>query len=102
MVLRAPRVKLPGHTPEWPRVPRRTHAQTSESGSRTHLSRPTPRQDCQHRTVGPRKSLAPQPRGGDIMGLIDFVRSAGEKLFGASPAAATPTQDDTVLSKRAD
>ena len=36
------------------------------------------------------------------MGLIDFVRSAGEKLFGASPAAATPTQDDTVLSKRAD
>ena len=36
------------------------------------------------------------------MGLIDFVRSAGEKLFGTSAAAATPTHDDTVLSKRAD
>jgi nucleoid-associated protein YgaU len=35
------------------------------------------------------------------MGLIDFVRSAGEKLFGTSPAAAGPTQDDAVLSKRA-
>ena len=36
------------------------------------------------------------------MGLIDFVRSAGEKLFGTSAAAAAPTQDDTILSKRAD
>jgi hypothetical protein len=35
------------------------------------------------------------------MGLIDFVRSAGEKLFGAGEAAAAPTKDETVLSKRA-
>jgi nucleoid-associated protein YgaU len=35
------------------------------------------------------------------MGLIDFVRSAGEKLFGATEAAAAPTKDETVLSKRA-
>ena len=34
------------------------------------------------------------------MGLIDFIRGAGEKLFGASEAAA-PTTDDAVLSKRA-
>jgi len=35
------------------------------------------------------------------MGLIDFVRAAGEKLFGTSEAAASPTTDETVLSKRA-
>src|SRR5262245_13801210 len=35
------------------------------------------------------------------MGLIDFVRSAGEKLFGTSEAAAAPTKDEAVLSKRA-
>jgi nucleoid-associated protein YgaU len=35
------------------------------------------------------------------MGLIDFVRAAGEKIFGTSEAAASPTQDETVLSKRA-
>jgi nucleoid-associated protein YgaU len=35
------------------------------------------------------------------MGLIDFVRSAGEKLFGATEAAAASTKDETVLSKRA-
>ena len=35
------------------------------------------------------------------MGLIDFVRSAGEKLFGTTEAAAAPTNDATVLSKRA-
>jgi nucleoid-associated protein YgaU len=35
------------------------------------------------------------------MGLIDFIRGAGEKIFGTSPAAAAPTTDDAVLSKRA-
>jgi nucleoid-associated protein YgaU len=35
------------------------------------------------------------------MGLIDFIRSAGEKLFGADEAAAAPTTDDAVLTKRA-
>jgi nucleoid-associated protein YgaU len=35
------------------------------------------------------------------MGLIDFVRSAGEKIFGAGDAAAAPTKDEAVLSKRA-
>jgi nucleoid-associated protein YgaU len=34
------------------------------------------------------------------MGLIDFIRSAGEKLFGADEAAAAPTQDEAVLTKR--
>jgi nucleoid-associated protein YgaU len=35
------------------------------------------------------------------MGLIDFVVSAGKKLFGAGDAAAAPTSDPDVLSKRA-
>jgi nucleoid-associated protein YgaU len=35
------------------------------------------------------------------MGLIDFVRSAGEKVFGASEAAAGPTKDEGAVSKRA-
>ena len=35
------------------------------------------------------------------MGLIDFIRSAGEKVFGTGEAAAAPTTDETVLSKRA-
>ena len=35
------------------------------------------------------------------MGLIDFVRAAGEKIFGTSEAAASPTKDEAVLSKRA-
>ncbi len=35
------------------------------------------------------------------MGLIDFVRSAGEKLFGGDAAAAAPPTDEVVLSKRA-
>lgn len=35
------------------------------------------------------------------MGLIDFVRSAGEKLFGGDAAAAAPPTDEGVLSKRA-
>src|SRR5262245_30995017 len=35
------------------------------------------------------------------MGLLDFVRSAGEKLFGATEAAAAPTKDEAILSKRA-
>ena len=35
------------------------------------------------------------------MGLIDFVRSAGEKIFGANEAAAAATKDEVVLSKRA-
>ncbi|HEV7733504.1 MAG TPA: peptidoglycan-binding protein LysM [Candidatus Binatia bacterium] len=35
------------------------------------------------------------------MGLIDFVLSAGEKLFGGDAAAAAPPTDDVVLSKRA-
>jgi nucleoid-associated protein YgaU len=35
------------------------------------------------------------------MGLIEFIRSAGEKIFGGSEAAAAPTTDETVLSKRA-
>jgi nucleoid-associated protein YgaU len=35
------------------------------------------------------------------MGLIDFVRSAGEKVFGTTEAAAAPTKDEAVLSKRA-
>jgi nucleoid-associated protein YgaU len=34
------------------------------------------------------------------MGLIDFVQQAGKKLFGAE-AAAAPSSDETVLSKRA-
>ena len=35
------------------------------------------------------------------MGLIDFVRSAGAKLFGAGEAAAAPATDPAVQSKRA-
>jgi nucleoid-associated protein YgaU len=35
------------------------------------------------------------------MGLIDFVRSAGAKLFGADEAAAAPATDPAVQSKRA-
>jgi nucleoid-associated protein YgaU len=35
------------------------------------------------------------------MGLIEFVRSAGEKVFGSSEAATAPTKDEAVLSKRA-
>jgi len=35
------------------------------------------------------------------MGLLDFVRSAGEKLFGTTEAAAAPTKDEAILSKRA-
>lgn len=35
------------------------------------------------------------------MGLIDFVRSAGEKIFGASAAAAGPAEDEGAVSKRA-
>ena len=35
------------------------------------------------------------------MGLIDFIRDAGEKIFGGSEAAAAPTKDEAVLSKRA-
>ncbi len=35
------------------------------------------------------------------MGLIDFVRSAGEKIFGTREAAAAPTKEEGVLSKRA-
>ena len=35
------------------------------------------------------------------MGLIDFVRAAGEKIFGTSEASASPTKDEGVLSKRA-
>jgi nucleoid-associated protein YgaU len=35
------------------------------------------------------------------MGLISVIRTAGEKLFGASETAAAPTTDDAVLSKRA-
>jgi nucleoid-associated protein YgaU len=34
------------------------------------------------------------------MGLIDFVRAAGEKLFGTGEAAAA-TKEEAVLSKRA-
>ncbi len=35
------------------------------------------------------------------MGLIDFVVNAGKKLFGADEAAAAPSNDPDVLSKRA-
>jgi nucleoid-associated protein YgaU len=35
------------------------------------------------------------------MGLIDFVRTAGGKIFGAGDAAAAPTTDEALLSKRA-
>jgi nucleoid-associated protein YgaU len=35
------------------------------------------------------------------MGLIDFVRAAGEKIFGTSEVATSPTKDESVLSKRA-
>jgi nucleoid-associated protein YgaU len=35
------------------------------------------------------------------MGLIDFIRAAGERIFGTSEAAAAPTKDEAVLSKRA-
>jgi len=34
------------------------------------------------------------------MGLIDFIRNAGEKIFGGGEAAAA-TNDEAVLSKRA-
>ncbi len=34
------------------------------------------------------------------MGLIDFIRTAGEKIFGAGEAATAPTTDEAVLSKR--
>ena len=36
------------------------------------------------------------------MGLIDFVRGAGEKLFGASEAAAAPADDEATRSKRSE
>jgi nucleoid-associated protein YgaU len=35
------------------------------------------------------------------MGLIEFVRDAGQKIFGAEPAAAAPSADPVVQSKRA-
>jgi nucleoid-associated protein YgaU len=35
------------------------------------------------------------------MGLIEFIRDAGQKVFGAEAAAATPTADPVVQSKRA-
>jgi nucleoid-associated protein YgaU len=35
------------------------------------------------------------------MGLIDFVASAGEKLFGAGETAAVPATEPAVQSKRA-
>lgn len=35
------------------------------------------------------------------MGLIEFVQSAGEKLFGADEAAAAPAADPQAQSKRA-
>jgi len=35
------------------------------------------------------------------MGLIEFVRDAGQKIFGAEPAAAAPASDPGVQSKRA-
>jgi nucleoid-associated protein YgaU len=35
------------------------------------------------------------------MGLIEFALEAGKKLFGGDAAAAAPTTDETVLSKRA-
>jgi nucleoid-associated protein YgaU len=35
------------------------------------------------------------------MGLMDFIRSAGEKVFGTGEAAAAPTTDEAVLTKRA-
>ena len=35
------------------------------------------------------------------MGLIDFIRTAGEKIFGSGDAAAAPTTDEGVLTKRA-
>ena len=35
------------------------------------------------------------------MGLIDFIRSAGEKVFGTGEAAAAPSTDEAVLTKRA-
>ena len=35
------------------------------------------------------------------MGLIDFIRTAVEKDFGTGEAAAAPTTDEAVLSKRA-
>jgi nucleoid-associated protein YgaU len=35
------------------------------------------------------------------MGLIDFVVNAGKQLFGAGDAAAAPSSDPNVLSKRA-
>lgn len=35
------------------------------------------------------------------MGLVEFVKQAGETLFGADPAAAEATSDEVVLSKRA-
>src|SRR4029453_3446137 len=35
------------------------------------------------------------------MGLIDFVVNAGKQLFGAGAAAAAPSSDPAVLSKRA-
>jgi nucleoid-associated protein YgaU len=35
------------------------------------------------------------------MGLIDFVVHAGKQLFGAGDAAAAPSSDPAVLSKRA-
>lgn len=35
------------------------------------------------------------------MGLIDFVREAGENIFGADKAAAAPSTEPAVQSKRA-
>ena len=35
------------------------------------------------------------------MGLIEFMRDAGAKIFGADAAAAAPTADPAVQSKRA-
>ena len=40
-------------------------------------------------------------QGWPLMGLIDFVRAAGEKVFGTDEAAAAPTTDEAVLTKRA-
>src|SRR5262245_42215677 len=52
------------------------------------------------RHIGPRV-LDENARRRTPMGLIDFVVNAGKKLFGAGDAAAAPTNDPDVLSKRA-
>src|SRR5262249_830479 len=38
---------------------------------------------------------------GGLMGLVDFGGNAGKQLFGAGEAAAAPSSDPAVLSKRA-